>query len=79
MKKVSHKKVQKVRKGQNGPPYLSVKKKKFRGSERREMEYSTIFSENILNLTRCTIIKMPVFRVKNFSAGRTKYTSTIKI
>ena len=31
-----------------------------------------MFSENIINLTFCSIIKMPAFRVDKFSAGRTK-------
>ena len=30
-----------------------------------------MFSENIINLTCCIIIKMPAFRVDKFSAGRT--------
>ena len=29
-----------------------------------------MFSENIINLTFCIIIKMPAFRVNKFSAGR---------
>ena len=31
-----------------------------------------MFSENIINLTCCIIIKMLAFRVDKFSAGRTK-------
>ena len=34
-----------------------------------------MFSENIINLTCCIIIKMPAFRVYKFSAGRTKFRS----
>ena len=34
-----------------------------------------MFSENIINLTCCIIIKMPAFRVDKFSAGRTKCRS----
>ena len=60
MKEGSHKKVQKIRMVQNGPPYLSIKKIQV-DSERKDMEYSTIFSKNIINLTRCTVIK-----IKNF-------------
>ena len=30
------------------------------------------FSENIINLIYCIIIKIPAFRVDKFSAGRTK-------
>ena len=36
-----------------------------------------MFSENIINLTCHTIIKMPASRVDKFSAGRTKYRSTM--
>ena len=35
-----------------------------------------MFSENIINLTFCIIIKMLAFRVDKFSAGRTKCRST---
>ena len=38
-----------------------------------------MFSENIFNLTCCTIIKMPASRVDKFSAGRTKCRSTVSI
>ena len=34
-----------------------------------------MFSENIINLTCCIIIKMPAFRVDKFSAGRTECRS----
>ena len=34
-----------------------------------------MFSEKIIYLTCCIIIKMPAFRVDKFSAGRTKYRS----
>ena len=34
-----------------------------------------MFSENIINLTDCIIIKMPAFRVDKFSTGRTKCRS----
>ena len=34
-----------------------------------------MFSENIINLTSCIVIKMPAFRVDKFSAGRTKCRS----
>ena len=36
-----------------------------------------MFSENIINLTYCTIIKMPASRVDKFSAGRTKCRSPV--
>ena len=38
-----------------------------------------MFTENIINLNCCTIIKMPASRVDKFSAGRTKCRSTMKI
>ena len=38
MKEGSHKKVQKIKMVQNGPPYLSVKKKFEVDSERKDME-----------------------------------------
>ena len=44
-------------------------------SNRKVMEQSTMFSEKIINLTCCSIIKMPASRVDRFSAGRTKYRS----
>ena len=44
-------------------------------SERKDMEYSTMFSENIINLTCSINIKMPAFRVDKFRAGRTKCRS----
>ena len=34
-----------------------------------------MFSENIINLTYCIVIKMLEFRVDKFSAGRTKCRS----
>ena len=36
-----------------------------------------MFSENIINLTCCIIIKMPAFRLDNFCAGRTKCRSAM--
>ena len=36
-----------------------------------------MFSENIINLTCCIIIKMLAFRVDKFSAGRTKCRSSM--
>ena len=36
---------------------------------------STMFSENIINLTCCIIIKIPAFTVDKISAGRTKCRS----
>ena len=43
---------------QDGPPYFSIKKKFQVDSESKDMEESTIFSENIFNLTWCTNLKM---------------------
>ena len=34
-----------------------------------------MFSQNIINLTCCSIIKLPAFRVDKFCAGRTKCRS----
>ena len=45
--------------------------------ERKDMEQSTMFSEKIINLTYCIIIKMPAFRIDKFSAGRTKNRSSM--
>ena len=62
-------------------PNPKTKNQKLRGlgltlkSYGKDMEYSTMFSANIINLTCCIIIKMPEFRVDNFSAGRTKWRS----
>ena len=36
-----------------------------------------MFSENIINITCCIIIKMPAFRVDKFSGVRTKCRSPI--
>ena len=44
-------------------------------SKRKDMEQPTMFSENIINLTCCIIIKMPSFRVDKLSAERTKCRS----
>ena len=74
MKEGPHIKSQRVRKVQNGPPYLSSKKTQA-DSKRKDMDYSNMFSENIINLTCCIIIKMPTFREDNFCAGRTKCRS----
>ena len=60
MKEGSHKKTQRLRKVQNGPPYLSSKKSQI-DIKRKDIE-------NI-------IIKMPAFRVDKFSAVRTKSRS----
>ena len=67
MKEGSNNKTQGVKLTQIGPSYLSVQKNK--GGQ------STMFSENIILLAFCTIIKMPAFRVDKFSAGRTKCRS----
>ena len=76
MKEGSHIKSQRVRKVQNGPPYLSSKKNQV-DSKRKDMEKSTMFSENMINLTYCIKIKMPAFRVDKFSAVRTKCRSPL--
>ena len=34
-----------------------------------------MFSQNIINLTSCSIIKLPAFRVDKFCTGRTKCRS----
>ena len=60
------------------PLYLSVKRKFQVDSKRKDMEWSTNFSENIINLT-CMIIKMLASRVDKFSAGRTKCRSPTSI
>ena len=47
--------------------------KKFQlDSKREDMQQSTMFKENIIKLTCCTIIKMLVSRIDKFSAGQTK-------
>ena len=56
-------------------PLLVQQKKSQVDSERKDIEQSNMFSENIINLTCCIIIKMPAFRVDKFSAGRTKCRS----
>ena len=38
-------------------------------SERKDMGESTMFKENIIKLTCCTIIKMLASRIDKFSAG----------
>ena len=48
-------------------------------SERKDTKQSTMFSENIIILSCCTIIKMPASRVDKFSAGRTKCRSPMQI
>ena len=54
-------------------PLLDVKKNS--GGQRegghRVVHHVHLFSEKIINLTCCTIIKMPASRVDKFSAGRT--------
>ena len=70
MKEGAHKKKLKEeeqRKFQTGPPYLSLKKHQV-DSKRKDMEWSTMFSENIINLTYCTIVKIQASREDKFSA-----------
>ena len=38
-------------------------------SKRKDLGFSTMFKENIIKLTCCTIIKMPASRIDKFSAG----------
>ena len=56
MKEGSHKKVQKIRMVQNGPPYLSIKKK-FRWTARGRTWSSLQYEHH--QSTWCTIFKMP--------------------
>ena len=47
-------------------------------SKLKDMGSSTVFSVNIINLTCCTIIKMPASRIDNYSAGRTNCRSQVR-
>ena len=61
MKEGSQRKTQRVRKVQNGPPYLSGKNLRWT-TRRRTWVKSTMFKENIINLPCWTIIKMPIYK-----------------
>ena len=60
-------------------PHTCQSKKFQVDRERKDTEQSTMFSENIIILSCCTIIKMPSSRVDKFSVGRTKCMSPMQI
>ena len=58
-------------------PVLVNQKKIQLDSKRKDMGKSTMFKENIIKLTNCTIIKMPASRVDKFSAVWTNCRSSM--
>ena len=59
-------------------PYTCPSKEFQLDSKKKDMGESTMFKENIIKLTYCTIINMPASRVDKFSAGWTNCRSPMK-